>query len=138
MALSCSKKAIYIIQRNNIKRHDDFYWLNCLNSFRTENKLKFNEKVCENKDFYGIVMPSEKDNILDFNQYMSLDKMQYKIYADIESLIKKIDGCGDNPKNSSTAKISDHILYVADIQYEEVRHLVTQKTNILYFVEQIV
>ena len=34
-------------------------------------------------------MPSEKDNILEFNQYMKSDKMAY-IYADIESLIKKM------------------------------------------------
>ena len=35
------------------------------------------------------VIPSEKDNILEFNQYMKSDKMPYIIYADIESLIKK-------------------------------------------------
>ena len=34
-------------------------------------------------------MPSENDNILEFNQYLKLDKMPYIIYADIESLIKK-------------------------------------------------
>ena len=34
-------------------------------------------------------MPSEKDIILEFNQYMKSDKMPYIIYADIESLIKK-------------------------------------------------
>ena len=44
------------------------YCLNCLHSFRTENKLKPREKVCKNKDFCGIVMPSEKHNILVFNQ----------------------------------------------------------------------
>ena len=30
-------------------------------------------------------MPSEKDKILVFNQYMKSDKMPYVIYADIES-----------------------------------------------------
>ena len=44
-------------------------------------------KVCKNKDFCGFVMPSEKDNILEFNQYMKSDKMSNIIYADIESLI---------------------------------------------------
>ena len=33
-------------------------------------------------------MPSEKDNILEFNQYVRSDKMPYIVYADIESLIK--------------------------------------------------
>ena len=34
-------------------------------------------------------MPSEKDNILEFNPYIRSDKMSYIVYADIESLIKK-------------------------------------------------
>ena len=34
-------------------------------------------------------MPSEKDNILEFNQYMNLDKISYIIYANIKTLMKK-------------------------------------------------
>ena len=49
-------------------------------------------------------MPSEKDNILEFNQYIKSDKMAYIFYADIESLFKKIDECARNPENSSTPK----------------------------------
>ena len=69
------------------KHHGNFYCLNCLHSFRTENKLKSHEKVFKNKDFCGIVMPSEKDNILEFNQHINSDKMPYIIYAGIEFLI---------------------------------------------------
>ena len=83
--------------------------MNYLHSFRTENKLKFHEKVCKNNDFCSIVFPSEKDNILEFNHYMKSDKIPYIIYTDIESLIKKIDGCANNPENSSTRKIEEHI-----------------------------
>ena len=54
-------------------------------------------------------MPSEKDNILEFKKYMKSDKMPNIIYADIESLIRKIDGCENNPENSSTTKIVEHI-----------------------------
>ena len=39
----------------------------------------------KNKDFCGIVMPSEKDSRLEFNQYIKSDRMPYIIYADIES-----------------------------------------------------
>ena len=56
-------------------------------------------------------MPSEKDNILEFNQYMNSDKMPYIIYVDVGSLIKKkIDECANYPENSSTTKTSEHIL----------------------------
>ena len=54
-------------------------------------------------------MPSEKNNILELNQYMKSDKMPYLIYADIESLIKKIDWCANNPEHSSTTKLDEHI-----------------------------
>ena len=56
-------------------------------------------------------MLPEKDIILQFNQYMKSDKMPCMIYADKESLIKKIDGCGKSPENSSTTEIDEHIPY---------------------------
>ena len=34
-----------------------------------------------------MAMPSEQDNVLDFNQIMKSNEMPYNIYADIESLI---------------------------------------------------
>ena len=74
------------------KRQGDFYCLIYLHSFRKENKLKSHEKICKNKDFCRIVIPSEKNNVLEINQYMKSDKMPCIIYADIESLTKKIDG----------------------------------------------
>ena len=83
--------------------------MNCLHSFRTENRLKSHEKVCVYKDFCGNVMPSEKDNILEFNRYMKWDKLPYIFYADTESLIKKIDWCANNPEKSSMTKIGEHI-----------------------------
>ena len=35
--------------------------------------------------------------------------MPYVIYTDIESSIKKIDGCTNSPENSSTTNIGEHI-----------------------------
>ena len=54
-------------------------------------------------------MPSEKDKTLEFKCYMKSDKMPYITYAAIESLIKKRDGCENNPEKSSTSKIGEHI-----------------------------
>ena len=56
-------------------------------------------------------MPSEKDEILEFNQYMKSVKILYIIYADTEYLIRKIDGCENNPENPSTTKIGQQIPY---------------------------
>ena len=63
----------------------------------------------KNNVFCGIVMPSEKNNILIFNQCMMSDKMLFMIYLDTESLIRKADGCANNPENSSATKIGEHI-----------------------------
>ena len=38
-------------------------------------------------------MPPEETKILEFNQYQKFDKVQLIIYADLECIIKKIDGC---------------------------------------------
>ena len=69
------KKLSALLHRITSKNKGDFYFLNCLHSFRTENKLKSYEKVCKNKDFCGIAMSSEKDNISEFIHYMKSDKM---------------------------------------------------------------
>ena len=69
------------------KQHGDLYFLNCIHW--TENKIKSHEMVCKYKDFYGFVMPSVKDNVLEFNQYMKSDKMPYIFHADMESSIEK-------------------------------------------------
>ena len=54
-------------------------------------------------------MPFQKDKILQFNQYMKSDKIRYITGADLESPIKKIDGCKNNPEKSSTTKIGELI-----------------------------
>ena len=54
-------------------------------------------------------MASEKDKTCKSNQYMTSDEMPYIIYADVESLNRKADGCADNPENSSAKKIGEHI-----------------------------
>ena len=76
-----------------------------------KNKLKSHKKVWKkNKIFLWIfVIPSDKNNISEFNQIMKSDKKPYITYADMKPLIKKIDGCANNPENSSTTKIGEHI-----------------------------
>ena len=92
-----------------MKNNGDFYCLNCLHSFRIENKLKSYEKVRKSKIFCEIVLPSQKNKILEFNQCMKSDKMLYIIYTDIESLIKKNDEYANNSEKSLTTKIGKYI-----------------------------
>ena len=52
---------------------------------------------------------SEVTKILEFSQYKKSPKAPFIIYADFECFIEKIDGCKNNPENSSTTKVSEHI-----------------------------
>ena len=50
-------------------------------------------------------MPSDDTEILEFNQYRKSGNAPFIVNADLE----KIDGSKTNPKNSSTAKVGEHI-----------------------------
>ena len=109
MTLYCSKKASVILRGKTSKNNGDFYCLNCLHSFRTKIKLESHKRVCESKDFCNVIMTSEDTKTLEFNQYQKSDKAPFIIYADLQCIIKKIDGCKNNPENLSTTKVSKHI-----------------------------
>ena len=55
-------------------------------------------------------MPSEITKLLEFNQYQKFDKAAFIIYADLEFLIEKINGCENNLKKSFTTKVSENAL----------------------------
>ena len=50
-------------------------------------------------------MPSEDTKILEFNQYQKSFKAPFIIYAYLQWIIEKIDGCKNNPGNLSTTKV---------------------------------
>ena len=67
------------------------------------------KKVCENKDFCSVAMPSEDTKMSMFNQCHKSDKTPFIIYEDLESLIEKIDGCRNIPEKPSETKVGKHI-----------------------------
>ena len=84
----------------------DFYCLNCFHPFRTENKLKRHKTVCENQDYCYEEMHEEDNKILKYNHGENSMKVPFIIYADLESLLEKMNTCHNNPKKSSTTKIN--------------------------------
>ena len=82
----------------------------CIVFIPSEQKSNLNriKKVCENKDICenkeawenkDVVMPSGDTNTSEFNQYQKSDKTSSIIYVDLKSLIKKVNGCKNNPRN---------------------------------------
>ena len=95
-------KKLSPLLRGITKHRSDFYCVNCFHSFATEKKGKSQKKVCESKDCCDVAM--SWNLILEFNQYQTSQKAPFFIYADLECLIEKIDGCKNKPENSSTTK----------------------------------
>ena len=85
----------------------DFYCLNCFHSYRTLNKLKKHERVCNNHDYCRIDMPEKHEKIKYLPGEKSL-KAPCIIFADLECLLKKMQYCQNNPKNSYTEKKAKH------------------------------
>ena len=69
-------------------------------------KLKKHKKGCENHDYCYVEIPKEDKKILKYNQKSM--KVPFIIYANLESLLKKISTCHSNPEKSLTTKINKH------------------------------
>ena len=54
-------------------------------------------------------MPFDDTKILECNQCQISDKAPFIIFADLESIIEKNDGCKNCAENLSKTKISEHI-----------------------------
>ena len=50
-----------------LNNHGDFYCLGCFHSFRTDNALKKNERLCDNNDYCHVEMPTKHNNKLKYN-----------------------------------------------------------------------
>ena len=102
-------KSLSTLFREITSKHEgDFYCLNCFCSHRPENKLIKNRRVCENHDYWYLEMPKEDKKILKYNHGEKSLKVPFIIYADLESLLEKMNTCNNNPKKSSTTKINKH------------------------------
>ena len=86
----------------------DDYCLGCFHSYRTHNKLKKHEGLCNNHKFCKIEMPTEKDKILKYSHGEKSLRAPVAYYSDTECLSKQIDTCHNSPEQSITARVSKH------------------------------
>ena len=71
-----------LLREITLNHHGGFYCLNCFHSYRTLNKLKKHERVCNNHDYCRIDMPEEHEKIKYLPGEKSL-KVPFIIYADL-------------------------------------------------------
>ena len=89
------------------KHNSNFYCLNCFHSYRTKSSFKMHKKVCENNDYCYVEMP-EGDAKVKYHHGVKSMRAPFIMYADLESLLKKMDTCINDPEKSSTTKINKH------------------------------
>ena len=87
-----------LFRGKTLNNNGDFYCLRCFQLYTTENKLKKHKKVCENHDYCYVEIPEEDIKILKYNQGEKSMKVPFIIYADLESLLEKINTCHSNPE----------------------------------------
>ena len=87
---------------------EDFYCLNCFHSYRTKNKLEAHKKICQNRDYCRVEMPTKDYNVIKYNHGEKSIKLPFVVYADLECLLEKMSTCSNNPEESSTTKINKH------------------------------
>ena len=64
MALSCSESKSALFRGITSNNNGDYYCLNCFNSYRTNNKLKRHERLCDKRDYCHVEMPKGDNKIL--------------------------------------------------------------------------
>ena len=80
-------------------------------------------------------MPKEFNKILKYNHQEKSTKVPFIFYADLKSLLEKMNTCHNNPKKSSTTKINIHLLVIHCLH---TIHLIQQKINLIIIVVKIV
>ena len=64
--------------------------------------LKKHERLCENKDYFSVEMPTKLNKILIYNHDEKSLKTQFVIYVALEYLLLKQQSCQNNPNESYT------------------------------------
>ena len=101
-----NQSALLASQVSNHKERS-YFWDMCLNPFWCEKSLNNHLEYCSNHKAVKIVMPGE-GTILKFKDYQRSERVPFKIFADFESLTKKIQTCEANPEKCYTKKYQKH------------------------------
>ena len=100
------KKLSALLRETTSNHVEDFYCVNYLHSYRTENKLKMHYMVCINHDYCYVEITKEDNEILKYNHGEKSMKIPFIIYANLECLLEKMNTCLNNPRKLLKTKIN--------------------------------
>ena len=93
-----------LLQKNSSNHKEDFYCLNCFNSYTTKNKLKEHKEIFNNHYSCYIEMTKWVEKILKYNPGEKSLKAPFAIYVDLEYLLKKEESHQNNNLKESYTK----------------------------------
>ena len=90
-----------LLRKKTSNHHRDFYCLNYFHSYSTK-------ELCNKNDFCRIEMPKWFEKIIKYNHGVKSLKPPFIICLDLECLLKKMQSCQNNVKNSNTDRKAMH------------------------------
>ena len=95
-----------LLQGSSSNHREDFYCLNCFNSYTTKNNFKEHEEICNNHNSCRIEMSEQVNKTIKHNPVEKSLKAPFTIYLDLECLLKKVQSSQNNTEKSYTKKKS--------------------------------
>ena len=77
-----------LLQGMSSNHKEDFYCLNCFNSYTAKNKLKEHEEKCNNHDSCHTEIPKWVEKIRKYYPGEKSSKAPFAIFLDLECLLK--------------------------------------------------
>ena len=88
-------------------KRKEYFCLRCLNPFWCKDALSKHKEYCDDYEGVKIELP-KKGTIHKFKNYHRIEKVPFIVYADFECLIKPIQSCSPDDKESYTKQYQKH------------------------------
>ncbi|KAK3932684.1 Zinc finger protein 397 [Frankliniella fusca] len=91
------------------KRKRVLYWCdNCLTPTDSEDRRNQHQELCLHHAAQAVRLPCQKDAVMKFTNYGNMERHDFVIYADLESILVPYDTAFPDPSKSSSTKTQVH------------------------------
>ena len=95
-------------KQNSKHKGKEYFCTNCLQGFIEESSRNEHVGYCKDNESVRIEMPHKRP-IVEYSDGQFQFKVPFTMYADFESILKLIQGPGNNPRISTTRDINIHV-----------------------------
>ena len=94
----------YLSKLNGKTQHPYHYCMNCLNCFQKASARDRHYEYCSSNGHVKVNMPTEKEKWLKFHDGQYQFMLPFMLYADLESILKPVDGRNRDKMNTMKAE----------------------------------